>query len=93
MNQCLEPDARVQSDHEAYCLSLEVLRDCTTALAGQRDSRIRLSVGSMLVAGTSVGAMLSATPKTVLQRGLSQVQFRCLMPTFGLVKVLANLPA
>lgn len=47
----------------------------------------------MLIAGTAVGVVLPVMPLLVHELGITQAQFGMVVSSFGLAKLIANVPA
>ena len=74
-------------------MSFEDFKRIITDMAEEKDPRVYPIAGTMLIAGTAVGVILPVMPVLVTNIGLSQGQFGVIVASFGLSKLLVNIPA
>ena len=74
-------------------MSYDEFKRIITDLAEERDPRVYPVAGTLLIAGTAVGVILPVMPVLVNSIGLSQGQFGVIVASFGLSKLLVNIPA
>jgi len=74
-------------------MKFEDFKSIITEMAEERDPRVYPIAGTMLIAGTAVGVILPVMPILVHSIGLSQGQFGIIVASFGLSKLIVNIPA
>ena len=82
-----------RNSSEVEEMSFEDFKRIITDMAEEKDPRVYPIAGTMLIAGTAVGVILPVMPVLVTNIGLSQGQFGVIVASFGLSKLLVNIPA
>lgn len=62
-------------------------------MAGRFDSRVKPLVGCYLVTGATIGIIVPCMPLLVSELGITSTQFGCIVASFGLAKLLGNIPS